>query len=194
MDNVILALPAECWRWYDGFEGIAQVSTRGDVKTVDRWETCNGSKRFRKGRILKPALDKKGYLFVTLCRNGKKRQFHIHRMVAETFIPNPENKPQVHHRDEDKTNNVVENLSWASAKANANFGTRNKRIGGSMLNGKLSKPVEAIDPSTGEVVLEFPSMMEAQRKGFVATCISACCRGKKWYRTHKGYIWRYKQE
>lgn len=109
-------------------------------------------------------------------------------MVAETFIPNPENKPQVNHRDENKENCSVENLSWATAKENNTWGTRLKRHADS-----LSKAVEAIDPSTGEVVMEFSSTREAQRKGFHSGTISLCCRGVKKYRTHKGFIWRYKE-
>lgn len=194
MENEVLALPAECWRWVTGFEGLYQVSTRGRVRSVDRWIIGkDGKKQFYEGRILKPFRDKGGYLTVTLCRNGKPRAFRVHRMVLEVWGDgNPENKPQAHHRDENKENCAVENLSWASAKENANFGTRNKRIAGSMLNGKLSKAVEAIDPSTGEVVLEFPSAKEAERNGFDSGHISKCCLGKKWCKTHRGYIWRYK--
>lgn len=187
MTKEVLALPMECWRWIPGFEGLYQVSTRGRVRSVDRWITYpDGSKRFFKGRILKPTLDKYGYLLVTLSRDGKKRPFKIHRLVAMAFIPNPENKPQVNHLDENPCNNVVENLSWASAKENLTWGTGIERRAAS-----LSKPVQAINPSTGEVVLEFPSIIEAERKGFNQGNIYSCCRGKR--KTHKGYMWRYKE-
>lgn len=183
MDNVILALPAECWRWYPTYEGIAQVSTRGDVKTVDRWVTDkNGRKRLIKGKILKQRVDKDGYLRVTLSRDGKKRVFLVHRLVAETWLDNPENKPEVNHLDEDKSNADVFNLSYCTRMENNNWGTRNKR---------LSKAVQAIVPKTGAVVLEFPSVREAGRKGFNQSAVSACCLGKR--KTHRGYIWRYKE-
>lgn len=186
MTNQILALPYECWGWYPGYEGIAQVSTRGQVQTVDRWITDkNGKKRFIKGRILRPVRGKDGYLRVTLSRDGKQRTYKVHRLVAETWLDNPENKPQVNHLDENKENCSVENLSYCSAKANINWGTGIKRRAASR-----SMPVQAIDVKTGEVVLEFPSMMEAGRKGFDQAHVSLCCRGKR--RTHKGYKWRYK--
>lgn len=185
MENVILALPYECWRWVTGFEGIAQVSTRGNVKTVGRWITDKtGKKYFIEGRILKPGRNKKnGYLYVNLSRNGKGRNFYIHRLVLEVWGDgNPENKPQVNHLDENKDNNEVYNLSWATAKENANFGTRNKR---------LSKAVLAIDPKTGQVVKEFASAKEAGRNGFLSRNISSCCRGEK--KRHRGLIWRFKE-
>ena len=187
MTREVLALPMECWAWIPGFEGLYQVSTRGRVRSVDRWVTDKkGRKRFIKGRILKPMRDKFGYLQVVLSRDNKPRHFKVHRLVAETFIPNPEGKPQVSHLDDDRTNNVVENLSWASAKENNNWGSRNKRIAATK-----SMPVQAIDPKTGVVVLEFSSTCEAGRKGFCQSTVSACCLGKR--RTHKGYMWRYKE-
>lgn len=187
MTKEVLALPYECWRWIPGYEDIAQVSTMGNVKTVGRWVLLNdGRKHFRKERILKPTRNKEGYLRVGLSRNGKKRRFLVHRLVAETWLDNPENKPQVHHRNEQKDMNFVENLSWATAKENSNWGTRNKRRAD-----KLSMPVEAVDPNTGQVVMEFSSTMEAGRKGFDSGHISACCRGER--KTHKGFAWRFKE-
>ena len=178
----------ECWRWIPGYEGIYQVSTRGRVRSVDRWVTYpDGSKRFFKGRILKPGRGKNGYLFVSLYRDGKRHQILIHRLVAMAWLDNPENKPQINHLDEDKTNCSVENLSYCSAKENINWGTGIKRRAASR-----SMPVQAIDVKTGEVVLEFPSMMEAGRKGFDQGHVSACCLGKYGHKTHHGFIWRYK--
>lgn len=198
MTKEVLALPYECWRWIPGYEGLYQVSTRGRVRSVDRWVTCKdgsktGSKRFRRGRILKTTRDKGGYLCLGLHHDGKIRTFKVHRLVAMAWIDNPENKPEVNHLDENPGNPDVFNLSWASRIENANWGTRNKRQAESMLNGKLSKPVQAIDPETGIVVKEFPSAKEAGRNGFCQTHVSACCRGEKKYKTHRGLVWRYKE-
>lgn len=188
MTKEILALPAECWRWYPTYEGIAQVSTRGDVKTVDRWVTDkNGRKRFIKGKILKPRRTKGGYLYVTLSRDGKIRNFFVHRMVAETWLDNPEGKPEVNHLDENPGNPDVFNLSYCTRKENVRWGTGIKRRAASR-----SKPVQAIDPETGQVVREFPSASEAGRNGFNQGNVSRCCRGEQ--RTYKGLVWRYKQE
>ena len=190
MNNVILALPAECWRWIPGYEGLYQVSTRGRVRSVDRWVTCKegsktGSKRFLEGKILSPKRNKEGYLRVKLYRNGKLRRFAVHRMVAMAWIDNPMDKPEVNHLDEQKGNNDVYNLEWCSRKYNINYGTGSKRSADSR-----SKTVQAINPSTGVVVLEFPSTCEAGRKGFDQAAVSNCCRGER--KTHKGYMWRYK--
>lgn len=187
-NNQVLALPYECWRWYDGYVNLYQVSTRGQVRGVDRWVTdSKGRKRFIKGRILKPRRDKNGYLCVTLSRDGKERTFKIHRMVAETWLDNPENKPEVNHLDENPGNPDVFNLSWASRIENQNWGTAIKRMADSK-----SKPVVAVDPKTGAVVKEFPSMNEAERNGFDSGPISACCKGKAL--SHKGFVWRYKDD
>lgn len=193
MENEILALPAECWRWIPGYEGIYQVSTRGRVRSVDRWVTAkDGRKRFWKGSILKPKRNKRGYLYVDLCRNSKHRTFYVHRLVLEVWGDgNPENKPQVNHINECKTDNEVYNLEWATAKENITWGTATKRIAATLLNGKQSKAVQALNPETGEVVREFPSAMEAGRNGFRNGAISLCCRGIR-LKTHKGYKWRYK--
>lgn len=102
------------WKKIKGFENY-EVSNEGEVRNV------------KNGYILKQE-DNGGYLRVTLYVNGKHTHKKIHRLVAEVFIPNPENKPQVNHIDEDKTNNCVENLEWASAKENSNYGTRTQRM------------------------------------------------------------------
>lgn len=187
MENEILALPMECWRWVPSYEGLYQVSTRGRVRSVDRWvNSKGGSKHFREGQILRPARNRKGYLYVGLSRDNKRRLFTIHRLVAMAWLDNPEGKPQVNHRDEQKDNNDVYNIEFVSAKENTNWGTGLERRVASR-----SLPVQAINPTTGEVVLEFPSTAEGGRKGFDSGCISRCCRGIK-YKTYKGYIWRYK--
>lgn len=173
----------EIWRPVKGYEGFYEVSNRGRVRSVGRWVTyADGRNYFLEGHILKPSRNKKtGYLLVALSRDDKRRLLYIHRLVAMAFIPNPENKPQVNHLDENPSNNDVYNLEWATAKENVNWGTAIKR---------RSKAVQAISPKTGAVVREFSSTAEAQRNGFSAGNISNCCRGKLIY--HKGYRWRYK--
>lgn len=190
-NNVVLALPYECWRWVPGFEGLYQVSTRGRVRSVDRWVTYkDGKKYFYKGRILKQRRGNSGYLYVGLCLDGKQRHFLVHRLVAMAWLDNPDGKPEVNHLDETKNNDVY-NLEWCTHIDNLNYGTGNKRRAASRLNGSLSKPVQALNPKTGQVVLEFPSASEAGRKGFNQGHLSACCRGEE--RTHKGFAWRYKE-
>ena len=115
----------EIWKPIEGYEGLYEVSNTGRVRSIDRYDSRN---HFRRGRILKLSYDTVGYLIVGLHSNGKKKTYLVHRLVAPAFIPNPDNLPQVNHRDEDKTNNRVENLEWCDSKYNLSYGTRNIRI------------------------------------------------------------------
>ena len=175
----------EYWKPVVGYEGLYMVSNWGRVKSFDRWvKSRNGSVRFCKGRILKPLTSSSGYLCVNLYKNNIKKEYLVHRLVAEAFIDNPDNLSQVNHRDENKLNNNVDNLEWCDAKYNINFGTCIERR-----SKKKSKPVLQYTLD-GEFVREWPSTMEAARNGFNQGNIWMCCQGK--LKTYKGYIWKYK--
>ena len=118
----------EEWRPVVGYEGLYEVSNTGQVRSLDRFYY-----RLHKGKVLSPTKDRYGYLTVTLNCNGKSKTIKIHRLVAQAFLPNPDNLPQVNHKDEDKTNNNVTNLEWCTAKYNVNFGTRQERYRNTML-------------------------------------------------------------
>lgn len=113
----------EEWRDIKGYEGIYQVSNLGRVKSLG-----NGKKR--KEKILKQQKTGrwKNYYKVILFKNGIPKTKKIHRLVAEAFIPNPNNYPCVNHKDENPSNNFVENLEWCSYEYNNNYGTKNKRV------------------------------------------------------------------
>lgn len=159
----------EYWKYIKGYEGLYQVSNFGRVK----------SNKFGKERILKPFTNSTGYLLVSLCKDGKVKAFTVHRLVAEAFIDNPDNLPQVNHRDENKLNNNVDNLEWCTNEYNINYGTRTERC---------SKPVLQYTLD-GEFVREWPSIMEAARNGYYQGHVVACCQGKR--KAHKGFIWKY---
>ena len=127
----------EEWRPVVGYEGLYEVSSYGRVRSVDRYVKVGyGSYRLHKGKVLSPAKNKYGYLAVNLQAGNR---CNIHRLVAEAFIPNPDNLPQVNHKDEDKTNNSVDNLEWCSRKYNCNYGTRNiRRIETAIKNGSCT--------------------------------------------------------
>ena len=170
----------EIWKDVKDYEGLYQVSNWGRVKSF----------KFGKERILKQFTNNDGYLQVHLCKNGKLKTFLVHRLVAEAFLDNPNNLPQVNHKDENPQNNNVENLEFCSAKYNTNFGTRNKRISDKNTNGKLSKPVLQFTLD-GQFVKEWPSVRQAEREGgFNQSHITDCCKGK--IKTHKNFIWKYK--
>lgn len=98
-----------------GYEGIYEVSKLGKVRSVDRTVECkDGSIRKYKGKELRPSMNKDGYAMVTLRKNGVAKNCQVHRLVAGTFLPNPDNLPEVHHKNHDIKDNRVENLQWVS--------------------------------------------------------------------------------
>lgn len=172
----------EYWKPVLGYEGLYEVSNWGRVKSMNYNHTG-------KERIMKLVPNKAGYLYVVLYKNGKVKTFRVHRLVAEAFLPNPDNLPEVNHKDENKLNNNVNNLEWCSAKYNSNFGTRNKRIIAKNTNGKRSKKVYQYTLD-GQFVREWKSTAECGRNGFNQGAVAACCRGE--LKTHKGFIFKYK--
>lgn len=180
----------EVWKDIRGYEGFYQSSTFGRVRSLDRWVKCpNGSIRCCKGKILKPVTNKYGYLKVGLWKNGKVKNFLVHRLVAEAFLPNPENLPCVNHKDENKLNNNVNNLEFCDCKYNINFGTRTEKVIAKNTNGKLSKKVLQYTLD-GQFVREWKSIRECGRNGFIQQAVAACCQGKR--KKHKDFIWKYK--
>ena len=165
----------EIWCPIKGFEGLYEVSDQGMVRSL----------KSGKERILKPQRNTCGYLRVNLYKNGEMKNYRIHRLVAQTFIPDPNNLPEVNHKDEDKTNNKVSNLEFCDKKYNINYGTRNH-----LVSMKLSKPVLQYTKS-GEFVKEWKSMNDVQRNlGYYSQNISQCCTGKR--KSANGFVWKFK--
>lgn len=118
----------EVWKKIDGYD-YYEVSSEGRVRSVGRWEnTKHGGRRYRKGKMLKLVDRGNGYLFVGIFNENGHKSASIHRLVAEAFIPNPDNLPQVNHKDENKLNNNVENLEWCTVEYNLNYGNHNRNI------------------------------------------------------------------
>lgn len=120
----------EQWKDIAGYEGYYQVSSCGRIKSVERYiQDRFGMKAPYRipEKILKPKRSQKGYLFVHLSVQGRAKPCRIHRLVAEHFIPNPQGLPTVNHKNEDKTDNRVENLEWCTQAYNNEYGTRTQR-------------------------------------------------------------------
>lgn len=170
----------ETWKDIEEYEGLYQVSNMGRVKSV------------RRNIILRPSI-RNGYKRVTLYTNNIPKRYSIHRLVAMAFIPNPDNLPQVNHKDENRTNNCISNLEWCTQEYNINYGTGNKRRAQKQLNNKNKSKVVLQYSLDGTFIKEWKSTMDVQRKlGFGQSHIVQVCKGKR--RIAYGYIWKYKNE
>ena len=159
----------EVWKDIEGYIGIYQVSNLGRVRSL-------GNNKRKKDKIRKQIKTCKGYLRVGLHKDGATTWEYVHRLVAQAFIPNTGNLPQVNHKDENKENNCVDNLEWCTNEYNCNYGSKNE---------KVSKKVICVE--TGVV---YNSTREAER--FLGVChgsISDCCSGKR--KTAGGFHWMY---
>lgn len=173
----------EIWVPILGYEELYWVSNFGRIKTLGNGKT------HKTERILRPEKLKNGYLRVCLYRDGKAKPFSIHRLVWAAFNGPIPNGMQINHLNEDKTDNRLENLSLVSAKANCNWGTRNRRMVKS-----LSKMVEQYTLDGEHIMTRFSAKgvkEELGHLGFDNRSISACCLGK--LKTHNGYIWKYRK-
>ena len=174
-----------------------QVSNLGQILSLNFRNTG-------KSELMNPCKDKDGYLKIGLRNNGKTDFILVHRLIAETFIPNPDNLPQVNHKidtkEGKKINMVIFNedgsinkekttLEWCDGKYNHNYGTINERISKANTNGKLSKRVLQLSLD-GELIREYPSVRECERNGFDHSNVIRCCNGKQ--KTYKGFRFMYK--
>lgn len=174
----------EIWKDIKEYQGKYQVSNLGKIRTLIKWD-LNKRKYIATIKNIKLRKDKDGYILVDLHKNNKTKTFKVHRLVAEAFISNPNNYPQINHKNEIKNDNRVENLEWCSNEYNARYGTKNQRAAK-----KNKKKVLQYDLK-GNFIEEYSSLTEAGSKNNMnITNISAVCIGKA--KTSYGYIWRYK--
>ena len=175
----------EIWKEIDGYPNY-MVSSKGRVKSLERViMKSNGKRQTIKETIRKGVKDKDGYLIVTLYDEyHNMKNIKIHRLVAKAFIPNPNNLPEVNHKDEDKTNNNVDNLEFCTTRFNLTYGNRLKKV-----IEKISKKCYQYDLNK-KLISIFPSTQEASKlTGILNSNITACCRGE--YKTTHGYIFSY---
>lgn len=185
----------EEWRDIKGLEGRYQVSNLGRVRSVSRWVNNNGGKRYVESRILSLTSKPNGYICIRI-RNPQSCNY-VHRLVAEAFLPNPDNLPCINHKDEDRTNNRVDNLEWCTAKYNVNYGQHNAKVIESLKNSekrksfykRRSKGVIQFDPDTNEIIKEWESVNSTKQAGYNISAISMCCNNLR--RSAYGYGWRF---
>lgn len=166
----------EIFRDIEGFEGKYLVSNKGRVKSL-----CNRGKE----QILKQYKSKNGYMFVCLStgtqkNKGRYKVVNVHRLVANAFIDNPEQLLYVNHKDEDKTNNCIENLEWCTAQYNSNYGT---------IKEKVCKKVFQYSPNGNLIEIYKSVSRAAEAVGGTPGNISSCCKGK--LKMAYGFVWKY---
>ena len=183
------------WKDIKGYEGFYQVSNLGRVKSVRREVNycIDGLKAKREEKFLTLEMSNCGYLRVRLSINGESKKYSVHRLVATSFIPNSLNLSCVNHKNEDKTDNRVENLEWCTHKYNSNYGTvKERRVKAFMAKNSTCRPVIMMD-SNGNEIRRFRSIKDAFKEtGINTKGIGCCCQGKKNYKTAGGYKWKYK--
>lgn len=185
----------ETWKDIKGFEGFYQVSNLGRVKSLKRTIIRkDGKPFFIRERILKTNNDHSGYPYVTLIILKDKVAKPVHRLVAEAFIPNPENKPCIDHIDCNRANARAENLRWVTySENNLNPITAHRRQQSNCPIGKglYVRPVIGTSIVDGSTIY-FSRIKDAQKSGYYATYIRANIRGERPH--YKGYIWEYNEQ
>lgn len=192
----------ETWADIAGFEGCYQVSDAGRVRSLDRFIVCKrGTKRFYQGKVLQLKVDRYGYSVVMLRKRtlNIRKSVTVHRLVAETFITNPEEKPTINHINGNKTDNRAENLEWATHKENTDHAITTGLIDVNMYrrhaakNGKESRKT-VLQLQGDNVIGVFDSITEASlcvTDGRIkhASSIGAVCRGERLQAY--GYQWKF---
>lgn len=164
----------EIWKDIKGYEGLYQVSNFGNVKSI------------RRNKLLKQKLNKTGYYSVVLSVNGKIKCYLTHRLVAETFITNPDNLPCVNHKNERKNENRVDNLEWCNYLYNNTYGNRISKYRNSRCKRVVQKNKQ------NQIIKEWLSAGEvAKQLNYSPSVIYGCCEGT--LKSAYGFIWEYKE-
>lgn len=168
-----IMIAREEFRLLPGFEDKVKVNNLGTKAINLNYKNTGKERRFKLSKT------SEGYYNFGFVYKGKYHNFGIHRAVAMAFIPNPDNLPEVNHKDENPSNNCVDNLEWCTRIYNANYGRRNKKRVGCYKNGELIKIYE--------------SLSDVKEDDFIIEAVSECCNNKRGRKTHPRdmYTWRF---
>lgn len=162
----------EVWKDINGYEGLYQISNLGKVKSIISNKILKGNENAE-------------YIYVTLCKNGKQKIKKIHRLVAEAFIDNPNNYLYINHKDENKKNNIVNNLEWCTKAYNNNYGTRNERMSKNKSKYKIIQK-----DKEGKIIKKWQNIWDLEHNtSYNKWVIRQCCKNK--CKTVYGYKWEY---
>ena len=168
---------AEVWKDIPDYEGAYQVSDMGRVRSLDHIARCNRGTKLYRGRVIKPFITNAGYLRVGLRHHGDvhKRMDSVHRLVMLAFV-GPSDL-QVNHKDENKTNNRLDNLEYVTASKNQRYSN--------------ARAVEAYDLKTGETVKRYEAEVDVMADGFNTRYVTKCANNGERYRARGGLGWRW---
>lgn len=176
----------EIWKDVKDFEKLYQVSNFGNIRSLNKLDTLG---RKVTGKLMKPIRRKDGYFDITLRKNNIQKHYLLHRLIAITFIENKNNYKEINHKDENKTNNNINNLEWCNRSYNINYGKANDKRRNKLINNKRSKKVLQFNLNN-ELINTFNSLNEVKRQlNYSISGISQCCNGER--KTSHNYIWRY---
>lgn len=184
-----IALEGEEWRDVVGYEGLYKVSSYGRIVTMSRTIQTGHGWRITPYNIISPTTKKVGYQKVCLFKEGKRKYVDVHRLVAISFIPNPECKPMVDHIDRNRQNNSVSNLRWCTLSENMHNPNTIEHCRTINHPERPENYVPVVSLVKGVVVKYYPSIKDAVKEGFTHCAIVNVCAGRR--KTHKGYQWMY---
>lgn len=190
MKSVLISIQTK-WKDIVGYENEYQINQFGEIRTL------KNSPKLKKYDVLKPQISKRnGYVYQMLYKNGKEKLLRVHRLVAMAFLPNPNNLPQVNHKDGNKQNNSVDNLEWCEQSDNMKHAYKNglqtpsENQRKAIINTNKLKQKKVCQIKDGEVINTFSGISEASRQTKISiSCISRCCNLKR--KSTNGYEWRF---